>query len=86
MFDPDSIKQLIDQMLAFLPPRQQTIIKMRFGLWDGERKTLQQIGDHFGVTRERIRQLEKKAMRKLKHPSRIKLFNQFLALDNLTPS
>ena len=57
-------------MLRTLSPREERIIKMRFGLEDGSEHTLEEVGRSFAVTRERIRQIEAKALRKLRHPSR----------------
>ena len=57
-------------MLRTLSPREERIIKMRFGLEDGSEHTLEEVGLEFAVTRERIRQIEAKALRKLRHPSR----------------
>ena len=61
---------MTEQVLNTLTPREERIIKMRFGLEDGTEHTLEQVGQNFGVTRERIRQIEAKALRKLRHPSR----------------
>ena len=58
------------EVLKTLSPREEKIIKMRFGLQDGSEHTLEEVGQHFAVTRERIRQIEAKALRKLRHPSR----------------
>lgn len=63
---------LIDALKCSLPQRERQIIEMRWGLVDGRRRTLQEIGNVFGVCRERIRQIEKRAFRKLRHPSRLK--------------
>ena len=65
-------------MLKTLSPREEKIIKMRFGLQDGSEHTLEEVGQHFAVTRERIRQIEAKALRKLRHPSRSHRLRAFL--------
>jgi len=65
-------------MLKMLTPREETIIRMRFGLDDGEARTLEEVGRTFSVTRERIRQIEAKVLRKLSHPSRSEQFRLFL--------
>ena len=66
-------------VLGFLNDREREVLEMRFGLNDGKDHTLEEVGKNFGVTRERIRQIEAKALRKLRHPSRSKslarLFN-----------
>jgi RNA polymerase primary sigma factor len=64
------LKQQIDEVLGTLLPREQRILQLRFGLEDGRSRTLEEVGNVFGVTRERIRQIEAKAIRKLRHPSR----------------
>ena len=61
-----------------LTPREEKVIKMRFGLEDGTERTLEQVGQHFAVTRERIRQIEAMALRKLRHPSRCRQLKSFL--------
>ena len=66
------------QVLKTLSPREEKIIKMRFGLQDGSEHTLEEVGQHFAVTRERIRQIEAKALRKLRHPSRSHRLRAFL--------
>ncbi|HEX8797380.1 MAG TPA: RNA polymerase sigma factor RpoD, partial [Terriglobales bacterium] len=71
------LKEQTANMLRTLTPREEKIIKMRFGLEDGSEHTLEEVGQHFAVTRERIRQIEAKALRKLRHPSR------FLRLKSL---
>jgi len=78
MIDSNSLKQTIDEFIAILKPNDQQVLKMRFGLSDGEQKTLQQIGDILGVTRERIRQLERRALRRLKHPTRANKLRQYI--------
>ena len=59
-------------VLTTLTPREEMVLKLRFGLEDGRQRTLEEVGKEFKVTRERIRQIEAKALRKLKHPSRSK--------------
>jgi RNA polymerase primary sigma factor len=72
------LKRKIASMLRTLTPREEKIIKMRFGLEDGNEHTLEQVGQTFAVTRERIRQIEAKVLRKLRHPSRSSEFRVFL--------
>ncbi len=72
-----NLRALTDDVLATLSPREEMVIKMRYGLTDGEEHTLEEIGQLFNVTRERIRQIEGKAIRKLKHPSRVRLLKPF---------
>jgi RNA polymerase primary sigma factor len=74
-----SLQEQTSSALKTLTPREEKIIKMRFGLEDGSEHTLEQIGQEFAVTRERIRQLEAKALRKLRHPSRAHKLRAFLA-------
>jgi RNA polymerase primary sigma factor len=76
-----SLQAQTSSALKTLTPREEKIIKMRFGLEDGSERTLEQIGQTFAVTRERIRQLEVKALRKLRHPSRAQKLRAFLAFD-----
>ena len=74
-------KLLRDQLydsLETLNDREATIVKLRFGLNDGETMTLEQIGERFGVTRERIRQIEAKALKKLRHPTRSAKLKEFV--------
>tara|TARA_R110000868_G_scaffold70819_3_gene207985 strand:+ start:24405 stop:26252 length:1848 start_codon:yes stop_codon:yes gene_type:complete len=71
-YDLDRLKQLIGNILAGLPPRTERVLRMRFGLNASHDHTLEEIGEKFGVTRERIRQIEAKGLRKLRHPSRAK--------------
>jgi RNA polymerase primary sigma factor len=68
----------IERLLAGLTEREAIVIKSRYGLVDGISKTLDQIGEDLGVTRERIRQIEAKTMSKLKHPSRAQALKDFL--------
>jgi RNA polymerase primary sigma factor len=74
-----NLKEMTEQVLNTLTPREERIIKMRFGLEDGTERTLEEVGQTFGVTRERIRQIEVKALRKLRHPSRNRLLRTFIA-------
>jgi RNA polymerase primary sigma factor len=73
-----NLRRRMASMLKNLTPREETIIKMRFGLEDGDEHTLEEVGQTFAVTRERIRQLEAKALRKLRHPSCSNGFRVFL--------
>ena len=73
--DAPMIKKILDLFPDCLDPREKQIIEGRYGFNGKPRKTLQQLGDIFGVCRERIRQIERKALRKLKHPSRLKMIN-----------
>ena len=73
-----NLKEMTEQVLNTLTPREERIIKMRFGLEDGTEHTLEEVGQNFGVTRERIRQIEAKALRKLRHPSRNRRLRAFL--------
>ena len=70
-------EQLVD-VLQTLTPREAKVLKLRFGLIDGRQRTLEEVGKEFNVTRERIRQIEAKALRKLRHPSRSKKLKDFL--------
>ena len=65
-----NLKDQTAQVLRTLTPREEKVIKMRFGLEDGSEHTLEEVGQSFAVTRERIRQIEAKALRKLRHPAR----------------
>ena len=68
----------IKSVLETLQPREQQVLELRFGLIDGTSYTLEEVGKKFNVTRERIRQIEAKALRKLRHPSRAKKLKDFL--------
>ncbi len=73
-----NLREQTAEVLRTLSPREEKIIKMRFGLVDGSEHTLEEVGQHFAVTRERIRQIEAKALRKLRHPSRSFRLRTFL--------
>ena len=73
-----NLKEQTDSVLQTLTPREEQVIKMRFGLGDGSEHTLEEVGQRFSVTRERIRQIEAKALRKLRHPSRSRMLMAFL--------
>jgi RNA polymerase primary sigma factor len=73
-----NLKEMTEQVLNTLTPREERVIKMRFGLEDGTEHTLEEVGQNFAVTRERIRQIEAKALRKLRHPSRSRRLRAFL--------
>jgi len=74
-----NLREITDEVLATLTPREEKVIKMRFGLGTtGSEHTLEEVGQHFAVTRERIRQIEAKALRKLRHPSRSRKLKAFL--------
>ena len=64
--------------VSTLTPREEKVLKLRFGIEDGRTRTLEEVGKEFNVTRERIRQIEAKALRKLRHPSRSKKLKDFL--------
>ena len=73
-----NLKEQTESVLKTLTPREEQVIKMRFGLGDGSEHTLEEVGQRFSVTRERIRQIEAKALRKLRHPSRSRMLKAFL--------
>ena len=72
------LREQLGEVLNTLTERERKVLELRFGLEDGRARTLEEVGQHFGVTRERIRQIEAKALRKLRHPSRSKLLKDFL--------
>ena len=77
-----SLMEQTSSVLKTLTPREEKIIKMRFGFEDGSEYTLEQVGQTFAVTRERIRQIEAKALRKLRHPARSNRLRAFLELGS----
>jgi RNA polymerase primary sigma factor len=72
------LKEQIDEVLSTLTPRERRVLRLRFGLEDGRSRTLEEVGKEFDVTRERIRQIEAKALRKLRHPSRSRKLRDYL--------
>ena len=72
------LKEQIDEVLSSFTPREQRVLQLRFGLEDGRSRTLEEVGKEFNVTRERIRQIEAKALRKLRHPSRSRKLKDYL--------
>jgi RNA polymerase primary sigma factor len=73
-----NLRETTTHILASLTPREERIVRMRFGLGMNSDHTLEEVGQQFSVTRERIRQIEAKALRKLKHPSRSRVLRSFL--------
>ena len=72
------LKEQLTEVLSTLTPREEKVLRLRFGIEDGRTRTLEEVGKEFNVTRERIRQIEAKALRKLRHPSRSKRLKDFL--------
>ena len=72
------LKDEINTVLQGLTEREEKVLRLRFGLYDGRTRTLEEVGKEFNVTRERIRQIEAKALRKLKHPTRSKRLKDFV--------
>ena len=72
------LKDEINNVLQGLTEREEKVLRLRFGLYDGRTRTLEEVGKEFNVTRERIRQIEAKALRKLKHPTRSKRLKDFV--------
>ena len=72
------LKEQLSNVLSTLTDREEKVLRLRFGLEDGRSRTLEEVGKEFNVTRERIRQIEAKALRKLRHPSRSKKLKDFL--------
>jgi RNA polymerase primary sigma factor len=72
------LSEALSEILGTLTEREADVLRMRFGMYDGRTHTLEEVGQIFGVTRERIRQIENKAIRKLRHPSRSKKLRDFL--------
>ena len=75
------LREHIEEVMQTLTPREAKVLKLRFGLEDGRMRTLEEVGREFDVTRERIRQIEAKALRKLRHPSRSKKLKDFMSSD-----
>ena len=72
------LKEQVAEVLHTLTEREARVLQLRFGLEDGRSRTLEEVGREFGVTRERIRQIEAKALRKLRHPTRSRKLKDFL--------
>lgn len=72
------LREQLNEVLHTLTPREEQVLKLRFGLEDGRQRTLEEVGQQFNITRERIRQIEAKALRKLRHPSRSKKLKDYL--------
>jgi RNA polymerase primary sigma factor len=72
------LREQLGEVLSTLTDREEKVLRLRFGLEDGRSRTLEEVGKEFSVTRERIRQIEAKALRKLRHPSRSKKLKDFL--------
>ena len=77
-YQSDGYNKQLGEVLETLTDREKKVLQLRFGLNDGKSRTLEDVGQYFGVTRERIRQIEAKALRKLRHPTRIKKLRDFL--------
>ena len=75
------LKDRMGDVLCSLTERERQVLELRFGIGDGNARTLEEVGQQFRVTRERIRQIEAKALRKMRHPTRMKQLNGFLELD-----
>ena len=72
------LREQVEDVLGTISERERRVLELRFGLEDGRSRTLEEVGHVFGVTRERIRQIEAKALRKLRHPSRSNKLRDFL--------
>jgi RNA polymerase primary sigma factor len=72
------LKEQLIGILDTLTPREERVLRLRYGLDDGKPRTLEEVGKEFNVTRERIRQIEAKALRKLRHPSRSKRLKEYI--------
>ena len=78
MAESNMLKEQLIKVLSTLTPREEKVLRLRYGLDDGRPRTLEEVGKEFNVTRERIRQIEAKALRKLKHPNRTKKLKDYL--------
>ena len=72
------LREDLAEVLCTLSPRERDVLRLRFGMDDGRQRTLEEVGQLFGVTRERIRQIEAKALRKLRHPNRSKRLREYV--------
>ena len=72
------LSEKMEEVLETLPPREARILRLRFGLENGRTYTLEEVGQKFGLTRERIRQIESKALRRLRHPRRARQLREYL--------
>jgi RNA polymerase primary sigma factor len=79
------LKDKLNDVLTSLTERERKVLELRFGLGDGASRTLEEVGKQFRVTRERIRQIEAKALRKMRHPTRIRQLHGFLEIDRVNP-
>jgi RNA polymerase primary sigma factor len=77
------LKDKLGDVLCSLTEREQKVLALRFGLGDGNARTLEEVGQQFRVTRERIRQIEAKALRKMRHPTRLRQLHGFLEIEKL---
>jgi len=77
------LKDKLGDVLCSLNERERQVLELRFGIGDGNARTLEEVGSQFKVTRERIRQIEAKALRKMRHPTRLKQLHGFLDIENL---
>ena len=77
------LKDKLGDVLSSLTQRERRVLELRFGIGDGCARTLEEVGRQFCVTRERIRQIEAKALRKMRHPTRLKQLHGFLELEEL---
>ena len=80
------LKTRMGNVLCSLTERERQVLELRFGLGDGNARTLEEVGQQFRVTRERIRQIEAKALRKMRHPTRLKQLNGFLDSGEKKPT
>lgn len=85
-YSQNELRKVIAKLLTELEPKEESILTMRFGLISGNTRTLEEVGEAFGITRERVRQMEQKALNRLKHPTRSRLLRSFLSSDVGTSS